>query len=80
METDNLDFDTVLVTIRRWPAERQFALVHELLHDLERATGAPLPEKSTLHEAFGLLATNATGPDDAEIERILRERRDEKYG
>ena len=80
METDKLDFNTILVTIRHWPAERQFALVHELLHQLEQTAASPSPEKSTLNEAFGLLASGALAPDDAEIERILRERRDEKYG
>ena len=80
METQNLDYKTVLDIVRGWPATQRFMLVQAVLQTL-----APEPEQShvrlpTMELARGLLATGKPPPSDEEVKRWLEEKRLKKYG
>ena len=73
-------YETVLNVIRRWPAERRFALIKDVLNTLAPEVTFPQPRRKTLEQALGLLATDQPAPSDAEVQRWLDEHRAEKYG
>jgi hypothetical protein len=54
--------------------------MHELLNMIVKEVGTPRPRGNTLTEALGLLANGQPPPTDEEVERMLDERRMEKYG
>jgi len=81
MQSGNvMGYETILKTVRRWPAERRFALVQDVLNTLKSEATATPQKSNTLERALGLLATDRPAPSDAEIEKMLDERRMERYG
>ena len=74
------DYETVLETVRRWPLDRRFALVQDIISTLAVEVTHPGSTRQTLPRALGLLATDRPIPSDAEIEEWLNEHRMEKYG
>lgn len=74
------DYETILETIRRWPLDRRFALLQDIINAMAVEVTHPGPTRQTLGRALGLLATDRPAPSDAEIEEWLNERRMEKYG
>ncbi len=85
---DNLqtsNYENVLTIISRWPLSKRLTLLQDVLHTLTSelmvSDSAPTQNKrSTLKEAYGLLATEQPAPSDEEIQSWLKERRLEKYG
>ncbi|MGE0544312.1 MAG: hypothetical protein AB7R89_29465 [Dehalococcoidia bacterium] len=92
MSATDQEFESVVKTVRRWPPELQFSLVHEMLHIIaagqaHRSKDGPSevdvgerPRRSTLAHAIGLLRTADPPPTDDEVRRLLEERRIEKFG
>jgi hypothetical protein len=77
-ETNN--YQQVLRTVRRWSAERRFALVQDVIDTLATEIGPARAPRETLDRALGLLATDQPPPSDEDVERWLQERRMERYG
>jgi hypothetical protein len=74
-----LTHDTIIATVRLWPAPQRAALVRELIISLATETQMPTTTTTTLSRAFGLLATTEPAPTDEEIRLMLQERQVEKY-
>jgi hypothetical protein len=72
------NYETVLKTVRQWPADRRFALVRDVINTLAEDEFSPRPRRKTLERALGLLATGDAAPSDAEVQQWLDERRVEK--
>ncbi len=85
---DNLQtssYENILTIIRRWPLHKRLTLMQDVLNTLTSelvvADSPPSQVKrSTLKEAYGLLATEQAAPSDEDIQSWLKERRLEKYG
>ncbi|HKP53779.1 MAG TPA: hypothetical protein VJ183_14150 [Chloroflexia bacterium] len=75
-----LSYERVRDNILRWPLSMRALLMHELLNMIVKEVGTPRPRGNTLTEALGLLANGQPPPTDEEVERLLDERRMEKYG
>jgi len=73
-------YETILGAIRRWPPERRFALVQDVLDTLAAEVVSSRLRRKTLAKALGLLATDRPAPSDTEVRQWLDERRMEKYG
>jgi hypothetical protein len=66
-----------------WPKEDQLKLIRALLFQLgpdDSESRNPFPHRPTFEQAAGVLKTEKLAPSDKEIEKLLRERRKEKYG
>jgi hypothetical protein len=76
------EYREILKQIDAWPPERKVSLAREILDSVESVLQAnPKPKRDTLSRALGMARVEGTTPpDDAEVERILDERRMEKYG
>jgi hypothetical protein len=92
MAATEQEFESVVEMVRSWPPELQFSLLHEMLHIVaagpaRRSKRAPSkvdagypPRRSTLAHAIGLLKSEGAPPTDEEVQRLLEERRIEKFG
>lgn len=75
------DYDTVLKTVSAWPVKTRLAFAQDLLATLQSESTSVEPKRGdTLSRALGLARAGSPPPDDAEVARILDERRMEKYG
>lgn len=74
------NYETVVEIVHNWPLEQRFALVQDVLESMSTEIGRKPRKRKTLHKALGLLTTGAPPPTDKEIQRMLDERRTEKYG
>lgn len=73
------EYQSIVATVRSWPAPQRVALMHELLTTLTADNAKkPSTEGATLPQALGLLATTEPPPTDAEIAAMLHERHVEK--
>jgi len=72
-------YETVLSTVRRWPPDKRFALVRDVIDTLAIEAKPRQSRCNTLDKALGLLATSQRAPSDADIQQWLDERRMEKY-
>jgi hypothetical protein len=77
---DTADYNTILQIVRDWPPRQRFNLVQEVLKTLTPEETSKRPQRRTLDQALGLLATDRPAPTDAEIAQWLDERRVERYG
>jgi hypothetical protein len=80
MSTSNTpEYDAVLAVIRRWSPERRLTLAQETLNSLAPSESHARPQRHTVDQASGLLATDQPPPTDADIARLLEERRIERF-
>ena len=81
-----LVYDEVLAVVREWPVEQRLLLVRDILHDLADVNPyvdpGPLSksDRPKLTDLLGMLDTGRPAPTDEEIEKMLRERREERCG
>ena len=80
LSNEAANYETILKTVVAWPPATRLTLVQDVLKSLVPVLDAGRPRRNTLHEALGLLATGQPAPSDAEIQRLLDERRTEKFG
>jgi hypothetical protein len=83
MSNQELTYPVVLEAVAKWPKEEQLDLIREILFRLgpdEMELSTASPRTPTLEKAAGLLKTDRPAPSDEEVEKILLERREEKYG
>jgi hypothetical protein len=73
------NYTLIINTIRHWSAERRFKLVQDVLQTLDPAQKTIHPRQPTLARALGIAYTDHP-PTDAEVEQILDEYCQEKYG
>ena len=78
--SNSSNYDMIVSIVRGWPASQRFALVQEVLATLAPETPAVNQRQSTLARARGFLATDQVPPSDEDIEAMLDERRQERYG
>jgi hypothetical protein len=76
---NNDNYESIIDIIQHWPAARRFMLVHEVLKTLEPKEESVPQRQRTLDRALGIVHT-AHPPTDEEVERIIDEYRQEKYG
>jgi hypothetical protein len=74
------EYSSVFKIIRGWSPSLRATLITRLIDELAREAEPPRPRKSTLERARGLLSNGSPPPSDEEVERILDEYRQEKYG
>ena len=79
-QTENLNYESVLKTIRQWSPAQQIELVQDVLQAISPRISPPKKHQKTLGRALGILATEKTAPTDAEVKQWLDEHRMEKYG
>lgn len=72
------NYETILHIVRAWSPAQRFSLVQDVLQTLAPAATTP-PTQPTLTRALGLLTTHHAPPTDAQIARMIAERRDEQY-
>ena len=77
---DTNGYQAVMDVVRKWPPDKRFALVRDVINSLEPEVGHPQAKRDTLKEALGLLATDQPAPSDDQVQEWLDERRMEKYG
>lgn len=75
-QAEFLELSVIVQQVRHWPAARRFELIQQILASLAPEMVEP---KSTLSQALGLLSTEKTLSDN-DVERLLEERRRERYG
>jgi len=78
--TENINYESILLAVKRWPAARRFALVQDVLRTLAAESEPQPPRERTLEQALRLMPPGQPAPTDEEVERWLDERRMEKYG
>ena len=76
---NNDDYGTILDTIRQWSVTRRFHLVQDVLQTLDPTQQATTSRQPTLGRALGMIPT-VHPPTDEEVDQILEEHRQEKYG
>ncbi len=77
---EDATYETVLEAVHRWPLDKQFALVQDVLSSLALEVTPSRTRTPTLSRALGLLVTERPVPSEEEIEQWLDQRRMEKYG
>ena len=79
---ENINYESVLKTIRQWPKPQRFMLVQEVLRTLapESEVGKPQRRERTLEQALSVVKLNGPAPTDEEVRQWLDEHRMEKYG
>lgn len=76
----NIDpYESMMNTIRHWSAARRLMLVQDVLKTLEASIAPRLTRQRTLDRALGIVQV-AHPPTDAEVEQILDDYRQEKFG
>lgn len=78
--TENINYESVLKTIRQWPKAQRFILVQEVLKTLASESEQPRRRERTLERALGLVNLKGPAPTDEEVKQWLDEHRMEKYG
>ncbi len=79
-QMENSNYDDVLNIVRQWTIAERYALLQDVLKTLAPAPEKPRVREPTLEQALGLLVINQPPPTDAEVEKMLDERRMKKYG
>jgi hypothetical protein len=81
MTTDTLDRETILQVVQTWPIDEQVELADAILDHL-RTASQRVPDSSFVSSETlrGIFSNGQRAPSDEEVERILRERRLQKYG
>jgi hypothetical protein len=74
------EYHDILKKIAAWPPDRKVSLANDILGTIRTDQPTARPKRNTLARALGLARTQSPPPDDAEVARILDERRMEKYG
>ena len=74
------EYSSVFKIIRGWPPSLRATLITRLIDELAREAEPPRPRKSTLERARGLLSNGNPPPSDEDVERMLEEHRQERYG
>lgn len=74
------EYSAVFKTIRGWSPSLRATLISRLIYELAREAEPARPRRSTLERARGLLSNGSPPPSDEDVERILDEYRQEKYG
>ena len=77
MSADRAEYLQILARVRNWSAAQRLHLVQDVLTTL---APAEREARQTLEAARGLLASDRPAPTDADIARLLDERRAERYG
>lgn len=72
-------YESVVNTIRSWPAAQRLTLVQDVLATLAPDITPPR-RQPTLARALGLLATDVAAPSDEDVAKLLDQRRQERYG
>jgi hypothetical protein len=73
-------YETVIDTIRAWPASTRFALVQDVLATLAPEEHLASVRQPTLPHALGLLRGSGIAPTDAEVRNLLDSRLNERFG
>ncbi|MBN1581527.1 MAG: hypothetical protein JXA89_12560 [Anaerolineae bacterium] len=76
---ESVKYREILDVILKWPPDKRFALVQDVLVTLAPGETGQARRK-TAEKALGLLATDQSAPSDGEIKQWLHERRMDKYG
>lgn len=74
------EYASVLERVSHWSSSERLALVQDILRTLSTSLNESRQEKDTWKQASGLLAGPWPTPTDADVERWLEERREEKFG
>jgi hypothetical protein len=74
------EYSSVFKIIRGWSPSLRATLITRLIDELAREAEPPRPKKSTLERARGLASNGGPAPTDEDVERMLEERRQERYG
>ena len=77
---EKIDYGTLLQIVNHWPPSQRFIFVQDVLKSLATESRPARAKRHTLPQALGLLVTDKPIPSDAEVQRMLNERRMEKYG
>ena len=77
---ENINYESVLKTIRQWPKPQRFMLVQEVLRTLAPEVEQPQRRERTLEQALSVVNLNGPPPTDEEVKQWLGEHRMEKYG
>lgn len=77
---DHLTYQSILTTVRSWSATQRFTLVQDILATLAPQEENQKAPRHTLPHARGLLKTDRPAPSDQDIETLLKERRQDRYG
>lgn len=83
MNKQELTHAMIIERVAEWPKEEQLKLIRALLFQLGPEDGEsrnPFPHLPTFEQAAGVLKTEKPAPNDEQVEKLLRERRKEKYG
>lgn len=79
-QTENINYDSILNTVRQWPTAQRMELVKDVLETISPRVEPAKKRQKTLSKALGLLATDQPAPTDEEVKQWLDEHRMEKYG
>jgi hypothetical protein len=77
-----MDYETIRAIIHGWSPDLRAALIHDLINTLvEEADEAnPRPRRKAQSDLIGILNMGQPAPTDEEVERIIQEHREAKYG
>ena len=74
-----IEIQGILDQVRSWPRESRLSLVREVMATLE-SPAAPIRERRTLKDLYGILKVDGPIPTDEDCERMLEEERMARYG
>ena len=76
------EYETVRAIIHGWSPDLRAALIHDLINTLvkEAEDANPRPRRKKASELIGILTMGQPAPTDEEVERIIQEQREAKYG
>jgi hypothetical protein len=75
--SDTSELQDVWGRIKDWPEDLQVSLASKILSSLQHESAS---SRRPLSDLVGVLAGDATPPNDEEVERILEEERARKFG
>jgi hypothetical protein len=81
-DVPSTDYETIRAIIHGWPPDLRAALIHDLVNTLVKETEEtnPRPRRKKASEVIGILNMGQPAPTDEEVERIIQEHREAKYG
>ncbi len=74
------DYETIRAIIHGWSPDLRAALIHDLINTLVKETEEPNPRLEKLSDAIGILNMGQPAPTDEEVEQMIQEHRETKYG
>ena len=69
---ESVNYKEVLEVVLKWPPDKRFALIQDLLVTLAPSETEKTRRK-TLEKALGLLATDQPAPSDSDVKQWLHE-------